>query len=204
MRTFLRIVAAVMMLVTASAAFAQSEYRARAGDTLLIEVLEDPSLNRSTVILPDGRFSFPFAGTIKAAGRTISQIEAAITAGIKSNFAATPNVFVAVQPKERQRVSGAAAEPDTINVYFLGEVNKPGLVKVEPGTTFLQAIAQSGGMTKFAATKRLQLRSVNKTTGAQTIYSFNYKAISDGGMMRSDPKLKDGDVILVPERRLFE
>lgn len=192
------------MLMTASVAFAQSEYRARAGDTLLIEVLEDASLNRSTVILPDGRISFPFAGTIKAAGRTISQIEAAITAGIQSNFASTPNVFVAVQPKERRPVSGAAKEPDTINVYFLGEVNKPGLVKVEPGTTFLQAIAQSGGLTKFAATKRLQLRSVNKTTGEQTIYSFNYKAISDGGVMRADPKLKDGDVILVPERRLFE
>lgn len=204
MGIFTRFMAVLALVVTAGAALAQSEYRARSGDTLLIEVLEDSSLNRSVVVLPDGRFSFPFAGTLRGAGRTVGQIEASITSAIAGNFASTPNVFVSVQPKERRPGSGTPAKERTIDIYFLGEVNAPGLKEVSPGTTFLQAIAQSGGLTKFAATKRIQLRSTNRTTGAQTITSFNYKALSEGASLRVDPKLRDGDVILVPERRLFE
>ncbi len=195
--------AGLAVAIFATAALAQSEYRVRSGDALVIEVLEDASLNRSVVVLPDGRFSFPFAGSLKASGRTVGQIEASLTSAIASNFAATPNVFVAVQPKERPRSSGVVAKPDTIKVYFLGEVNGPGAKDVEPGTTFLQAMAQAGGLGKFAATKRIQLRRTERS-GKQKIWTFNYKAISQGAQLNSDPRLKDGDVILVPERRLFE
>ena len=82
-------------------------------------------------------------------------------------------------------------------------MNTPGLKEVTRGTTFLQAMAQAGGLTKFAATKRIQLRSTDKS-GNQTIRNFNYKALMDGAEMGRDPRLRDGDVILVPERRLFE
>lgn len=192
----------LVLALVATMSLAQSEYRARAGDTLNVEVLEDSSLNRSVVVLPDGRFSFPFAGTLTAAGRTVDQIEASIRSAISSNFAVPPTVFVSVQPGERQVQSGPSTR--TIDVYFLGEVNSPGLQEVEQGTTFLQAIAQAGGLTRFAATKRIQLRSSDPATGQPIVRDFNYKAISDGAALLNDPRLRDGDVILVPERRLFE
>lgn len=192
----------LVLALVATMSPAQSEYRARAGDTLTVEVLEDASLNRSVVVLPDGRFSFPFAGTLTAAGRTVDQIEASIRSAISSNFAVPPTVFVSVQPGERQVQSGPSTR--TIDVYFLGEVNTPGLQEVEQGTTFLQAIAQAGGLTRFAATKRIQLRSSDPATGQPVVRDFNYKAISDGAALLNDPRLRDGDVILVPERRLFE
>lgn len=206
MLTLLRIAAGLALACFATLSLAQSEYRARPGDTLVIEVLEDASLNRSVVVLPDGRFSFPFAGTLKASGRTVSQLEASITSAISSNFAAPPTVFVSLQPDQNRRTASRAgsSKANQIDIYFLGEVNTPGLKEVDRGTTFLQAIAQSGGLTKFAATKRIQLRSTNRKTGQQTIRNFNYKALSDGAAMVRDPKLRDGDVILVPERRLFE
>ena len=193
--------AAVLLSCLATVAAAQSEYTLRTGDIIAIEVLEDPPLNRSVVVLPDGRFSFPFAGSLRAAGRTVAQIENSITSAIAPSFAATPTVFVAVNPREREPLS--AIENDTIDVYFLGEVNTPGLREVEPGTTLLQAMAQSGGLTRFAATKRIQLRRTDKS-GRPQIINFNYKALSNGASLDSDPKLRDGDVIVVPERRLFE
>lgn len=202
-----RLMAGLWLAVIATSASAQSEYQVRAGDVLVIEVLEDTALNRSVVVLPDGRISFPFAGTLRVAGRTVGEIEQSITNAIASNFAAEPNVFVTVQPAERQPapvVQAAPAAPPTIDVYFLGEVNNPGLKEVAPGTTFLQAIAQSGGMTRFAATKRVQLRRTDPSTGQQSIYEINYRAIMDGAQMVRDIELIDGDVILVPERRLFE
>lgn len=192
-----------LLLVSTLGALAQSDYRIRAGDTLNIEVLEDPALNRALIVLPDGRISFPFAGTLVASGRTIGEVEQTIRGAIASNFAAPPNVFVSVQPAERRVRSGTPAEPVTIDVYFLGEVANPGRAQLEPGTTLLQGFAISGGFSRFAAIKRVQLRRTDHH-GVETVTTINYKALSDGVALNQDIELKDGDVILVPERRLFE
>lgn len=199
-----RLFAALFLIVTAAAALAQSEYRIQPGDTLAIEVLEDNTLNRSVVVLPDGRFNFPFAGSLPAAGRTVSQVQSDIAQAIESNYATTPTVFVSAQPGDRPAVATGPTATATIDVYFVGEVGAPGLRPVAPGTTFLQALAQAGGFTQFAATKRIQLRRTDPTTGRQVVQSFNYKALANGAQLVQDTPLRDGDVILVPERRLFE
>lgn len=196
-------IASLILTLLATVSFGQSEYRIEVGDRVVIEVLEDSALNRAVVVLPDGRISFPFAGTVRAAGRTVSQVEAAITAAISNQFQDRPTVFVAVQPFERFEVPEPLEEAETISVYFVGEVNQPGLREVEPGTSFLQAVSQSGGLTRFAATKRIQLRRTG-SSGRETIVTINYRALSRGSALDSDVILVDGDVILVPERRLFE
>lgn len=193
----------LLLALAGTIAAAQSAYRVQPGDQLTIEVLEDSSLNRSVVVLPDGRFSFPFAGSLRAAGRSADQIQSAISAAIQPNFATPPTVFVSVVPSSDNVAGLSAAEGDTIDVYFLGEVNTPGLLAVKPGTTLLQAIAVGGGVTRFAALKRIQLRRTNPQTGVQNVVTLNYKAL-ERGTASNVIELKDGDVILVPERRLFE
>ncbi|MEP1356280.1 MAG: polysaccharide biosynthesis/export family protein [Tateyamaria sp.] len=203
MRHIKQIFLALLFASLATVATAQSEYNVRPGDSLAIEVLEDASLNRSVVVLPDGRFNFPFAGSIQAAGRNATQIQSAISQGITSNFATTPTVFVTVRPVAGSFAPTPTTSAGTIDVYFLGEINSPGVVSVKPGTTLLQAIAISGGVTRFAAVKRVQLRRTNRQTGVQNVITLNYKALANGTASNAI-ELKDGDVILVPERRLFE
>ncbi len=199
---FLHLFSVVIALVfCAVSASAQSDYRIRTGDTLQIEVLEDASLNRAVAVLPNGQISFPFAGTINAAGQTIGQVQAAIRGSIASNFASPPTVFVGVLPRVDPINPNAITGP-TIDVFFVGEVNNPGLVPVKRGTSLLQAVAISGGVSRFAAIKRIQLRRTGKD-GVQRVTILNYKALADGAVT-NDIELRDGDVILVPTRRLFE
>ena len=195
------IVAIATMLIATTAA-AQSGYQIKPGDTLQVEVLEDPSLNRSVLVLPDGTISFPFAGTVRASGRTASDLGSAITSGIASNFASEPNVFVTVQQLSEPTV--AATGVATIDVFMMGEIAAPGGKALARGTTLIQALAETGGFTKFAATKRILLRRTDPRTGQQTVSRINYKAIADGAAVGRDIRLQDGDVIIVPERRLFE
>ena len=193
------IFAALLMIVSGAAAIAQS-YTLQPGDTLSVEVLEDPALNRTVLVLPDGNISFPFAGSIPARGRTLAQVQANLTARLAPNFASSPTVFVNLAQLN------PAPETDTgetVAVYFLGEVNAPGRVEVPAGTTLLQALAVSGGLTNFAATKRIQLRR-SDTQGREVIYRFDYNAISRGAQITGATTVTDGDVILVPQRRLFE
>ncbi|WP_299753558.1 polysaccharide biosynthesis/export family protein [uncultured Boseongicola sp.] len=198
------LVLAIIACVAATVAFAQSQYSIRSGDTLAVEVLEDPSLNRSLLVLPNGTITFPFAGSVQAGGQSPDAVAGAIASRISSNFASEPTVFVTVQSL-RPRVEAQAPQiGPTIDVYMLGEIGAPGLKRIERGTTVLQALATSGGFTRFAATKRILLRRSNISTGEQTVSRINYKAIASGASVGSDIVLADGDVIIVPERRLFE
>jgi polysaccharide export outer membrane protein len=196
----------VALIWSSVAAMAQDgNYRVRAGDKLAIEVLQDPSLNRAATVLPDGRFSFPLAGTVPASGRTIGQIQSALSQALASNFNAAPDVFIAVDPAVRTPVAPRApAAPPTVKIYFLGEVGTPGVKELPVGTTILQALATSGGFTNFAATKRVQLRRTSIATGLQSVFEIDYDALANGAQLRNDVPLQDGDVVLVPERRLFE
>lgn len=199
---------ALAALFLANAAVAQDGYRIQPGDVLAVEVLQDPSLNRELIVLPDGSISFPFIGTLQAGGRSIDDVAASISQGIASNFAVTPNVFLTVREARVQRpapaTGGVPAAPRTISVYFLGEVSSPGAREMAPGTTLLQGLAQSGGFTNFAALRRLQLRRTDPVTGQETVVEFDYRAIQRGAVVSGNVVLADGDVILAPERRLFE
>ena len=204
MKLMKSIISVVVFITTATLSMAQSEYRVKAGDTLAIEVLQDPALNRQVLVLNDGRFSFPFAGTLTARGRTIGEIETSISNAIADNFNAAPDIFVTVTPATRPGSSSSAASaPATIDIFFVGEVGAPGPKTLPAGSTILQALSTSGGFTNFAATKRVQLRRTD-TNGLQSVYEINYEALEDGAQMSGDLGLQDGDVILVPEKRLFE
>jgi polysaccharide export outer membrane protein len=196
---------AIACIFLGAAAWAQNGYRISPGDVLAVEVLEDPSLNREVLVLPDGSFSFPFAGTLRAGGLTIPQVEAAVTQGIAPNFASEPNVFVTVRRIEPDEPLPALRQEElAIEIYFLGEVNSPGPTAIPPGTTFLQALSFSGGFTPFAAQRRVQLRRTDPHTGRQYVSEIDYRAIASGARLSQDVELVEGDVILVPERRLFE
>jgi len=190
------LLAALAMLLAAPMAIAQSaDYRIQPGDQLAITVLEDDTLNRELLVLPDGTISVPLAGTVRAGGRSVETVESTIADRLASNFAVRPSVFVSVI--EIDETYG------TFPIYVMGQVTTPGMVEVEPGTTMLQAIALAGGLDRFAATKRIQLRRTD-SSGRERLFLFNFKAVERGGSIESMITLREGDVILVPERRLFE
>lgn len=199
MRFVLALFAALMTLPVLTDAAQAQDYRLQRGDTIQIEVLEDATLNRDALVLPDGQISLPLTGSVRAAGRTLAQVQADLAARLAPNFAEPPTVFVTLsslaereEPVER-----------TIDIYIVGAANTPGRVEVPPGATLLQAIAAGGGLSPFAATKRLQLRRVDKT-GTETVYGIDYDAIERGVSNVGTTRLRDGDVIVVPQRRLFE
>jgi polysaccharide export outer membrane protein len=186
---------------------AQSGYGVRAGDTLKVEVLEDPSLNRSVLVAPDGRISMPLAGTFVALGMSVDQIAAELSQRMAGNFAAAPNVFVSLERVAERAPAAAGGVPAgraTIDVFVLGEAAKSGRIAIEPGTTVLQLFAEMGGFGKFAALKRIQLRRTDPQTGETSTYLLNYKEIEAGTSDSGRTTLQEGDVILVPQRRLFE
>lgn len=171
----------------------------RPGDTIQISVWQDPKLDRTLVVGPDGMISFPLAGHIRAGGITAQALEGIIKERIRKNYTGELDVTVSLaKPNED-------TENDTKpRIYVTGEVLKPGAFTLKTGTNLVQAIALAGGLTPFAASRRIQVH--RKVAGADSIFDFNFKAYQ-AGTDRDDNiniNLRPGDIIIVPERGLLE
>ncbi|GGX48564.1 hypothetical protein GCM10007385_15690 [Tateyamaria omphalii] len=179
-------------------------YRIKSGDTILIEVSEDTTLNRELLVTPGGMITFPPVGQVRASGRTLKQIESALSTALRPNFAETPNVFVSLRAL-RPRIPREPPLPEeTMTVYVTGEMNTPGALQVRLKTSLLQLVAAAGGPTRFAATNRIQLRRADPKTGQERLYQFDIEQVLKGRGSAPAFLVKEGDVLIVPERRLFE
>ncbi len=197
-----RLAVSLFILPLLAVASLAQDYKVRSGDVLQIEVLEDATLNRSAIVLPDGKISLPLVGSVRAAGRSLADVQADLVSRLAPNFATAPTVFVTLSALA-ERVTGPAAPPRTVDIYVLGAANTPGKVDVKPGATLLQALAQAGGVSPFAAKKRIQLRRVDKS-GVEQVYKFDLDAIERGVAGGGSTRLVAGDVIVIPQRKLFE
>lgn len=204
-RAVLAVAGLLLWLACAAQGLGQMRYTVQAGDRLRIEVLEDESLNRELLVLPDGTISFPYLGALGVAGQTTDAIAKAITRGIAPQFAIRPTVNVSVRGLGR-RAPAQPAAGHRIDVFLTGEIAKAGKVEVAPGTTLLQVLAQAGGVTGFAARRRIELHRHDPRTGTDRIYVFSLtgRPARGRGAVALGTEVQAGDVILVPTRRLFE
>ncbi|WP_291605860.1 polysaccharide biosynthesis/export family protein [Bradyrhizobium sp.] len=170
------------------------------GDALSITVLQDPKLDRTVVVDPLGEIAFPLAGHIRARGLTPLAVENILKSKLKPNYkdeALDVTVALANAPKD---VPEEDLKP---KIFITGEVLRPGSYVVRQPTTLMQGIALAGGIGPFAAKRRIQVRR-RAPTGDETIFVFNYRAYEAGADLEGNIMLRAGDVIVVPERGLFD
>lgn len=192
------VVACLALLLVSSLPQKAAAYTIVPGDQIQIEVLEDPSLNRTLLVLPDGTVNFPGAGTVRVSGRSPESVRQLLSSSLSGEFASAPTVYVSVA----QLAAPGEKLSHTATIYVMGEINGPGALQVKEGITLLQAIAQAGGFTRFAASKRVELHRMDDSSQTEQVYIYNQRR--SGGGISGATRLADGDVIVVPERRLFE
>lgn len=176
-------------------AFAQQALRP--GDSLDISVWQDPKLDRRIVIGPDGYIGFPLAGQIRASGLTPHALEDLLRSRLQKNYTGQLDITVALSAVNRE------TEDETKpKVYITGEVLRPGPYFVRPTINVMQAIALAGGLGPFAARQRIQLH--RKLNGVDSIFTFDYNGFASGRDATENINLQSGDIIIVPERGLFE
>ncbi len=188
------LIAMFLVLICIGFASAQGSYRLQPGDSVEIWVGQDASLNRTLIVGPDGRISMPLAGHLQASGMTLQQLEQSLKSRLQKNFTTDLDLTI--------MIATAVDEDAERIVYLTGEISRPGPIVLNRPTTVLQAIAMAGGVGQFAAKKRIQIRRT--INGEQVLLPFNYRDVEKGRVVLGDIFLHDGDVIVVPERGLFE
>jgi polysaccharide biosynthesis/export protein len=150
-------------------------YRLAAGDKLRIVVFGEEALSKEYTITSAGDLSFPLLGDIQASGRTPTELQSAITAGLSEGYLNDPRVNVEVL--------------NFRPFYILGEVSKAGEYPYATDLTVFQAVALAGGFTYRADQRRVFIRR------AGSDQELTYE-LSDGRAVYIQP----GDTIRVGER----
>lgn len=158
-------------------------YLVNPGDVLAIVVWKEEDLQRQVIVRPDGNFSFPLVGEIRAEGRSIEQIRVAIGQSLSRYI---PDPVVTVSTEE---ILGN-------KVYVIGQVNRPGEFVVNPHVDVMQALSLAGGTTPFADLN--SIRILRRSGGAQRAIRFNYGEVEKGKRLEQNIVLQPGDVLVVP------
>ena len=179
---------------------APSSVTLKPGDTLNISVLQDPKLDRSVVVDPNGQIAFPLAGHINANGLTPQRLERILKSRLERNYKdESLDVTVALANAAKPDIPEEDLKP---KIFITGEVQRPGPYPIRQATSLVQAISIAGGLGPFAAKRRIQ---IHRGSGAdETIFQFDYKAYEAGSNLGSNIPLQAGDVIIVPERGILE
>jgi len=151
------------------------------GDRLQVTVFDNPDLSQTVTVGPDGAFRYPLVGRIRARGRSLGQIEAALTSGLSENI---------VDPQ----VTVGLVEVRGYQIFVQGEVLRPGVFEVDGPVTVTQALAMAGGFTAFTTRDRIL---VYNPTRAGRRFLFDYDAFITNPDAR-DVALLPGDSIIVP------
>jgi polysaccharide export outer membrane protein len=152
-------------------------------DVLHISVWKEEELNREVLVRPDGGISFPLAGNMQAAGKTIQELTKELTGRIQRYI---PDAVVTVTVG---KVSG-------YDIFVIGKVQKPGQYTLGQYVDVLQALTLAGGLTPFASEDNIRIQ--RRESGKVLVFPFEYSDIQKGRKLHQNIILQSGDVVVVP------
>lgn len=168
-------------------AYQPGEYHLNVGDQLEISVYRpqagtDDDMHRYVLVGPDGKISYFFTPSQKAAGLTLAELQSDLTARL-AQYVRSPAVSVTLAHSPQKRV------------YVVGEVVEEGVRQLDAnnGDTVLDAIFACKGLTKAA---NLDQAYVIRRDG---IIGINLEQLMFRGDQTQNLPLETGDVVYVPE-----
>jgi len=168
-----------------------SDYKIGALDTIDVNVYQEPELSAKAIEVDStGNLSLPLIGSVKANGKTSSQLSSEIATALAQHYLKNPLVTVTVASSASQKVTVG------------GEVNGPGVFEIKGPTSLLQTLALAKGPTKTAQLNQIVVfRNIN---GQRMGAVFDIRAIGAG--RAPDPQILGNDIVIVgfsPARSLW-
>jgi polysaccharide export outer membrane protein len=158
-------------------------YKLQPGDVLIVSVWKETDLQADVLIRPDGGISFPLAGELPAAGRTVAELTAALEGRVRK-FIPDAVVTVTVKSSAGNRI------------YVVGKVAHPGDFPLIGSVDIVQALSMAGGATPFADTNAI--RVLRREGTRQVSIRFRYGDIEHGRRLSQNILLQSGDTVVVP------
>lgn len=160
------------------------------GDSVEVVVFEDPSFNGVYQVRTGGYIFLPQIGSFRVGNLTAAQTEQALTERLERDL--LRKATVSVIPSK----PGAPVDSGGV-VYVVGEVERPGVLRIPPRETLtmLTAIIRAGGIGLHGDPAQVQLARLKG--GRREISIMHFDAVMAGVESGTELALQHGDIINV-------
>lgn len=156
-----------------------SDYVVGPGDIFTVNVWGSANFAHTVKVNREGMIFIPKIGRIKVWGKTFSEMASTVRSRL-SNFFSGIKVDIALESIRM------------LDVYIIGEVERPGSYSIPSTATPINALFYAGGPSKKGSLRKVQVLRNNKVITEVDLYKF----LVDGSHEKQ--KLQSQDVILVP------
>ncbi len=166
------------------------DYQLGAGDSIRVQVFQNPDLTVEARVSESGSISYPLIGEIEMGGLSLSAAEKKIAEALKrGGFVQNPQVNIALTLIRGNQVS------------VLGQVNRPGRFPLETANTRLSdMLANAGGATSTGDDVAIV---VGKRNGRPFRQQIDIPSIYLDEKLQDDIVLQGGDSIYVHRAPVF-
>jgi polysaccharide export outer membrane protein len=171
-----------------------SAARIVAGDTVDVQVWQEPDLSGAFRVEDDGALNHVLLGRVPAEGRTVEELADDLRSRLEQSYLRAPRVVVSLQHSARRTAS------------VLGPVERPGAYPVREPMRVLDLLVAAGGLSEGAGSTAVLLRNgpaahgvaaAPAESGASGPVELDLKALLRGGDASANPPVAPGDVLIV-------
>ena len=165
-----------------------SNYRLGPGDEVILSTWGEYNSQKKFIINKNGSIFYENLGFISLLNSTLEEAESILQKELSK-------IYETINSNDNPtNVTLELGRLKSVNVYFTGEVENPGIHLIHPFSDVFTAIVQSGGIKDNGSLRNIHLLRDNKIISQIDFYSFFISGKNDF----SDVKIIDGDVIHIP------
>lgn len=161
-------------------------YRIQIEDELGIGVFDEPQMSARVVVTPDGNIVAPFAGTLRAEGKTTAELETEL-ADIYTQKLKLKNPKVTITILKVRRILASVS----------GAVERGGQFEMRPGMTVRDLITLGGVRDDIGDLRKAMFK---RKSWVETIPLDLYSMVIYGNLAQ-DYAIQDGDQITIPPKK---
>ena len=165
-----------------------ADYKLGPGDEIIISLWGENNSRESVTLNKDGMIYYENIGFINLSNNTLESAEILLTEELSRIYSTLKDIN---NPTTLMLELG---QLKSINIYFSGHIENPGINLVHPFSDIFSAIVQSGGINNNGSLRAVQLIRNNEVITTVDFYSF----FMNGTNPFSNIKLIDGDTIHIP------
>ena len=165
------------------------DFRLGPGDEIILSLWGENNSRENFIINKEGLIYYENIGFISLANKTLEEAESVLIKELSRIYSTLKDKN---NPTELMLELGQLR---SLNVYFSGQIQNPGINLIHPFSDIFSAIVQAGGVQESGSLRKVQIIRSNKVIAVVDFYSF----FTDGKDNFSNIRILEGDVVHIPE-----
>ena len=164
------------------------DFKLGPGDEIILSLWGETNSRENFIINKEGLIYYENIGFINLSNKNLKEAESVLVEELS-------RIYSTLKDKENQtELMLELGKLKSINVYFSGQIETPGINLIHPFSDIFSSIVQAGGIRQEGSLRQVQLIRNGNIISTVDFYSF----FTDGKNNFSSIRIVDGDVIHIP------